>query len=177
MHILDICQNSIRANAKDIWIDIEENPNTDQYLIRITDNGCGMSKEKLEQATDPFYTSRTTRKVGLGLPLLKQNTENAGGSFSIQSETGQGTRIEATFGFHHIDRPVLGDITGSLLVLFTSSEEISFHYSHTTPEGNFTVHSSEIREMLGEVPISHPDVRSFLTNYLSDNLNQIQISE
>ncbi|MDX9880887.1 MAG: sensor histidine kinase [Prolixibacteraceae bacterium] len=177
MHILDIAQNSIRAKASQICIEIEEKPDADQFIIRIDDDGCGMDAEELAKAIDPFYTSRTTRKVGLGLSLLKQNTENTGGSFSIHSEKNKGTQLTAAFSFSHIDRPVLGDIVGTLMILFSSSGEINFEYRHKTPSGEFSVNTSEINEMLDGIPIRTPEVRKFLTDYLSANLEQVQISE
>jgi hypothetical protein len=177
MHILDIVQNSIRAKALNILIGIEEKPETDQFIIKIDDDGCGMGPEELSKAIDPFYTSRTTRKVGLGLPLLKQNAENPGGRFTIQSGINKGTRLTAVFGFTHIDRPVLGDIVGTLMILFGASENINFVFSYRTPHGTFSVNTSEIMEMLDGVPIHTPEIREFLTGYLSTNLKQIQISE
>ena len=177
MHVLDIAQNSIRAKASEITIAIEENPQSDKYIITIEDNGCGMDANELSKAIDPFYTSRTTRKVGLGLSLFKQNAENSGGSFSISSQKNKGTKLTAVFGFSNIDRPVLGDITGTLLILFSSDDEINFTYSHKTDKGEFMVKTSEIKEMLDGVPINNPEIRSFLIDYLSTNLKQIQISE
>lgn len=177
MHILDIAQNSIRAKASEIIIGIDEKPETDEYIIAIEDNGCGMDDSELAKAIDPFYTSRTTRKVGLGLSLLKQNAENTGGRFSISSEKNIGTKLVAIFGFNNIDRPVLGDIVGSLMILFSSSEEINFVYTHKTSSGEFSVKTSEINEMLDGVPIHNREIRNFLIDYLSTNLKQIQISE
>ncbi len=177
MHILDIAQNSIRAKASLIEISIEEQPDNDLYIISIKDNGRGMSPEVLEKAIDPFFTSRTTRKVGLGLSLLKQNAELTGGSFTITSEEGKGTSLVAIFHYSHFDRPILGDIVGTLLILFAESERINFVYSHRAKEGEFIVRTEEILQELDGVPISSPEVRAFLIDYLSDNLKQIQISE
>ena len=177
MHILDIAQNSIRAKATEILIEVEEKPGDGQLVIRVNDNGCGMDAETLSRAIDPFYTTRTTRKVGLGLSLLKQNAENAGGSFSIRSEKGKGTQLTAMFGFSHIDRPALGDIVGTLMILFSASGEIDFSYRHATPMGEFSVKTSEIKKMLDGLPMETPEVRNFLIDYLSGNLEQIQISE
>jgi len=177
MHILDIARNSVRAGATEIFIGIEEKPGTNEYIIRIDDNGCGMDAGELAKATDPFYTSRTTRKVGLGLPLLKQNAESTGGRFTISSEKNKGTKVTAVFGFNHVDRPILGDITGTLMILFLSSEKINFIYRHETPLGRFNVTTSEIKKILDGVPMYDPKIRNFLTDYLSMNLKQIQISE
>jgi signal transduction histidine kinase len=109
-HVLDIVRNSVRAKATLIEIVIEEDITNDLYSLIINDNGCGMNSEVLQKATNLFFTSRTTRKVGLGLSLLKQNVENANGSFAVTSEEGGGTKVIAVFQHSNIDRPPLGDI-------------------------------------------------------------------
>jgi len=177
LHILDIVQNSIRAKATLIGIEIVEQPDENQLIITITDNGTGMDQEQLKCAIDPFYTSRTTRKVGLGLSLFKQNAEMTGGSFSIHSELGKGTKVTATFGLNHIDRPIMGDLVGTLLILICSSEEINYVFKHKTLSGKFEIDTREIRQTLENVPISNPEVRLFLKEMLQENLEQIQISE
>ncbi|MBV5315437.1 MAG: sensor histidine kinase [Prolixibacteraceae bacterium] len=177
LHILDIVQNSIRAKASLISIEIEELVTENQLIISITDDGTGMSPEQLQQATDPFYTSRTTRKVGLGLSLFKQNAEIAGGSFRIESELGKGTKVTATFGLNHLDRPVMGDLVGTLLLLICSSDKTDYAFKHRTTMGEFVLDTREVKQMLLDVPLSHPDVRKFLKEMLQENLEQIQISE
>ncbi|MDP2114056.1 MAG: ATP-binding protein [Bacteroidota bacterium] len=177
LHILDIVQNSIRAKATLIGIEIDEQPNENQLIITITDNGTGMSPEQLQSAIDPFYTSRTTRKVGLGLSLFKQNAEMTGGSFSIESVFGKGTKVTAIFELNHLDRPIMGDLVGTLLILICSSDEINYVFKHKTPSGEYELDTREIRQTLENVPISNPDVRLFLKEMLQENLEQIQISE
>ncbi len=177
LHILDIVQNSIRANANLIGIEITELPEENQLIITFTDDGSGMNAEQVQLAIDPFYTSRTTRKVGLGLSLFKQNAEMTGGSFILESELGKGTKVTATFGLNHLDRPVLGDLVGTLLLLICSSREADYVFKHQTPSGKFELDTREIRQTLENVPINHPDIRSFLKEMLQENLEQIQISE
>jgi len=177
LHILDIVQNSIRAKSTLIGIEINEQPNENQLIITITDNGTGMSPEQLQSAIDPFYTSRTTRKVGLGLSLFKQNAEMTGGSFELESEYGKGTKVTAVFGLNHIDRPVMGDLVGTLLILICSSEGTDYVFKHITPTGEFELDTREVRQTLEDVPISHPDVRIFIQEMLRENLEQIKISE
>lgn len=177
LHILDIVQNSIRAQAKLVEIDITEQPGQNKLIIRITDDGSGMSPEEMKKAIDPFYTSRTTRKVGLGLSLFKQNAEQTEGSFSIESELGKGTRVTATFGLNHLDRPVMGDLTGVLLLLICAPDAVDYVFKHQTPAGEFVLDTREVRQMLENVPINHPDVREFLKEMIAGNLEQIQISE
>jgi len=178
LHILDIVQNSIRAGAKLIGIEINEHPEDNQLVITITDDGTGMSQEQLKLAIDPFYTSRTTRKVGLGLSLFKQNAEMAGGSFILESEQGRGTKVIATFGLRHLDRPIMGDLVGTLLLLITDAQsESDYVFKHQTQTGTFELDTRQIRQTLENVPINHPEVRSFLKEMIQENLEQIQISE
>lgn len=177
LHILDIVQNSIRAKASLIEIEVDEVPRKDQFTISITDNGNGMSAEELKRAVDPFYTSRTTRKVGLGLSLFKQNAEQAGGSFHIESTPGIGTKVTAMFGFSHFDRPIMGDLVGCLLILICSPDNVNYIFRHKTTSGEYVLDTREIKETLGEVPIDHPDVRAFLKEMIAENLEQIHISE
>ncbi len=177
LHILDIVQNSIRAKAKLIKIEITENPDEDQLLISIADDGIGMNEEQLKRATDPFFTSRITRKVGLGLSLLSQNAEKTGGTFSIESAIGKGTKLNVAFGLNHIDRPVIGDLIGTLLILICSPDNIDYVFKHQTSSGEFELDTRDIKQTLDNVPINHPDVRSFLKELLQENLEQIQISE
>ncbi|WP_372775896.1 ATP-binding protein [Mangrovibacterium sp.] len=177
LHILDIAQNSIRAKASLLEIHIRENADEDYYRICITDNGSGMDAETLNRVTDPFYTSRTTRKVGLGIPMLKQNAEQTGGSFQIESSPGKGTKLTASFGFHHLDRPILGDIAGTILILLSNENETEILYRHQTPQGEFNFDSREIKKILEGTPLVTKEIREFLRAMLLENLEQIQISE
>jgi len=177
MHILDIVQNSIRAKAKLIGIETTESPDENRLIISISDDGTGMGQEQLKLATDPFYTSRTTRKVGLGLSLLKQNAEMTGGTFRIESESGIGTRVTAMFVFNHLDRPIIGDLVGTLLILICNSGETDYVFKHQTAAGTFELDTRDIRQTIEDVPINHPEVRQFLKEMLQENLEQIQISE
>ncbi len=177
LHILDIAQNSVRAHASLVEIHIQENPEKDYYRIRIVDNGDGMDEETLQKVTDPFYTSRKTRKVGLGIPLLKQTAEMCKGTFELESSPGNGTNLMASFSFKHIDRPVLGDIAGVVLILLTNPEECELLYRHQTPQGEFNFDSRQIKKILDGTPIATKEIREFLKNMILENLEQIQISE
>ena len=173
LHILDIVQNSIVAKATKIGVDIKEDYDADKLTVIISDNGCGMSEEFLKKVIDPFTTKRTTRNVGLGIPLFKLAAENTGGSFKIESEEGKGTIVTAVFGHSHIDRQPLGDIKGTMLGLFTAHEEIQFVYSHKINDKEFTVDTAEIKGILGEVPFSTPDVYLWLSEYLKEGEDEI----
>ncbi|MFZ4549819.1 MAG: ATP-binding protein, partial [Bacteroidales bacterium] len=157
-HILDILQNSVTAGSTLIEISIDEMPVADKYVLRIVDDGKGMDTKMIKQVTDPFFTTRTTRKVGLGLPLLKQNAERTGGSLVIQSQPGKGTEVIAEFGYKHIDRLPTGDIAGTLSLTVSSFPEIDFIYTHSTPEGTFVFDTIEIKEKLENIPINDAEV-------------------
>lgn len=177
LHILDLVQNSIRAQASVVEIHIQEDPKQDLYSIAIKDNGTGMTEETLARVTDPFYTSRITRKVGLGIPMLKQNAELCGGSFQIESTQKVGTRLKATFKYHHIDRPILGDIAGTILLLLANENETDIVYRHQTLQGEFNFDSREIKRILDGTPLVTKEIRNFIREMIRENLDQIQISE
>ncbi len=128
LNILDIVQNSIRAKADEITIGIRESVRDDLFRITITDNGAGIPEKILANVTDPFVTTRTKRRMGLGLPLLKYHAELTGGKLEISSQSGEGTEIKADFSFRHFDRQPLGDIVGVLILLIASNENINFIY-------------------------------------------------
>jgi anti-sigma regulatory factor (Ser/Thr protein kinase) len=176
LHILDILQNSVTAGATMIKLRIDEIPVEDKYMVKFTDNGKGMDAEMIQHVTDPFFTTRTTRKVGLGLPLLKQNAERTGGSMTINSQPGKGTNVEVEFSFKHIDRLPAGDIPGTLALTVSSFPAIDFRYTHNTPYGTFLFDTVEIKETLGDLPITNPQVIAFMKDLIRDNLKEIKAS-
>lgn len=169
LHILDIVQNSIVAGASRIGLDLVESEKEDRLWFRITDNGCGMTAERVEAVMDPFTTSRKTRKVGLGIPLLKMAAEQTGGGICLSSEVGKGTVIEATFGYRHIDRQPLGDMAETMLGLITSHEAIDFRYRHQVEEAEYVLDTAEMREMLEGVSFTEPAVMLWLSEFLKEN--------
>jgi len=173
-HILDIVQNSVRANATLIEIMVEEDKKNDLCVLKITDNGCGMNKEILEQATNPFFTTRKTRKVGLGLSLLKQNAEMANGRFNIRSEINKETEVEATFQHSHFDRPELGEIWDTFYLTMLGNKNVEFIYSHKTNKGSFKISSAEIRKNTEGVSLQHPEIREAITDLIKNNIANIQ---
>ena len=172
-HILDIAQNSIRANASRVEIDLQENPSTDSLVFTIRDNGCGMDETTLARVTDPFFTSRTVRKVGLGIPLLKQNAEATGGTLTIASQKGVGTTLEARFSLSHLDRPPLGDLAGTIVILVSANPEIEFIYRHITEKGNYTFDTEEVKEIMEGVPINDPEIVMALRQMIRENIKEI----
>ncbi len=175
LHILDIAQNSITAKAKSIVIGIEEDSAANTYIIRVEDDGCGMSKEVLELVTDPYYTSRTTRRVGLGIPLFKQNAEQTGGYLAIDSEPGRGTVIEAMFVHDNIDRPELGDISGVLLLLIGANPELHFRYVHRKDGQGYALDTRELQEALDDMPVSNPNILGYIKEMITENLAAIDV--
>ncbi len=173
-HILDIVQNSIRANATLIEIMVEENKKNDFCLLQISDNGCGMDKETLERATNPFFTTRTTRKVGLGLSLLKQNAEMANGKFNIRSEPNKGTVVEAGFQLGHVDRPELGDVWDTIYLTMLGNKNVELVYKHKTNKGSFKISSAEIRNNIEGVSMQKPEIREAIIDLIKNNINEIQ---
>lgn len=172
-HILDITQNSVRAKATLIEIIVEESKKNDLWTLTITDNGCGMDEEMVKRATDPFFTSRTTRKVGLGLALLQQNTSAAGGNLKIESKPGEGTVLKAEFRLTHVDRPPVGNIGESLYLLFLGYKTGELRYEHMCEKGTFNISSSELREALGDVPLQNKEVRDGIIELIKTNLEEI----
>lgn len=173
-HILDIVQNSLNAKSTLIEISFETDKKTDLCILKIKDNGCGMSSEILKQATNPFFTTRTTRKVGLGLSLLKQNAEQANGKFSIQSELNKGTKVEAQFQLSNVDRPELGDVWNTLYLTMLGNANVELIYEHKTNNGDFKFSSTEIRESIEGVSMQQQDVREGIIDYIKNNIKEIQ---
>ena len=136
LNILDIVQNSIRAKANEISIMINESLSEDIYQIIIRDNGKGIPEDILRNVTDPFVTTRTKRRMGLGLSLLKYHAELTEGGLEINSKVGKGTEVKVNFSFRHIDRQPLGDIAGVLVILMASNKDINFIYNHKQKMGN-----------------------------------------
>ncbi|MEG2583868.1 MAG: ATP-binding protein [Oscillospiraceae bacterium] len=169
LHILDIIQNSIAADATLITLKIVENVVADLLVFTISDNGKGMSPEFLEKVIDPFTTKRTTRRIGLGIPLLKHAAESTGGSLDITSTVGSGTLVTARFGYSNIDRQPLGNMAETMLQLLTSYEEIDFLYTHKVNENEFFLDSCEIKKLLGGVSLKEPEVTLWLSDYLKEN--------
>ncbi len=166
LHILDVVENGTAAGATLVRVEIEENSDEDRLVIRIEDNGRGMDPEAAQQAVDPFVTTRTTRRVGMGLPLLRQATEDAEGSFVIRSQPGKGTHVTATFQASHLDRQPLGDLAETMVTLILGNPDIDFVYEHTIDGAKTTLDTREVREQLGDVPITDPAVLGLIRNLL-----------
>jgi hypothetical protein len=179
-HILDIAENGVKAGATVLHLTIEEDFTADTLHIVVQDNGSGMDAATLAKVEDPWFTTRTTRKVGLGIPFFKQAAEMCNGSFAITSEPGVGTTTEATFQHSHIDRPPLGDLAGTLLCMIVGFSGVDVVYRHRVDAREdtgreFTLDTREIRAVLGDdVPFSDPDVLAFLNKSLHEGWSSLQ---
>lgn len=173
-HLLDIFENGVKAGADCIAVTIEEDLGADWLLLELRDNGSGMDAEMLRRIADPWVTTRTTRKVGLGIPFFKQAAEMCGGAFGIESEPGKGTRTWASFQHSHINRPPLGDIVGTVLCMIVGFPTLNVRYEHTVRDANgtnrhFVLDTRDVRAVLGdEVSLSDPEVLGFLREMLEE---------
>jgi len=171
MNILDVAQNSVTAGAKLTQIDIIADDAEDTLAVVISDNGRGMTAEQVAQVTDPFFTTRTTRKVGLGVPFLKMAAELTGGNFSIESAPGRGTTTKAVFGLSHIDRMPVGDIAGTMTVLIGSNPDIDFVLRYSAGGNAFELDTNELRAVLEGIPLSQPEVLTYITGFINENID------
>lgn len=173
MNVLDVAENSVAAGSTLTSITVEIDTAKRLLAVTIADNGKGMDEETVRRVTDPFYTTRTTRKVGLGVPFFKMASEMAGGQFSIRSAPGEGTAVEATFQWDNVDRMPLGDMAATYCSLVMVSEGTDFVYTHTVDGRSFTADSREFRAVLEGVPLSTPDVQAFIRDYIRENTEEI----
>ncbi len=171
LHILDIVENSITAGADRIRITIVEDKKKNLLSVEISDNGGGMDEELLKNACNPFYTTRTTRRVGLGIPLLAQAASEGMGDIKVRSEKGVGTTIHATFQYDHLDRKPLGDIGKTLIVLIVSNPDIDFIFEHRKNGDTYILDTAQIKKALDGVPINAPDVIKIIKDDISTWLN------
>ena len=148
LNVLDVTENSVRANASLIHVSVDADTAADRMIILIEDNGCGMTAEQVASVEDPFFTTRTTRKVGLGIPFYKYAALATGGDFSITSEVGAGTKVRAEFVLSHVDRMPLGDMCSTMHTLITFNTDIDFVYTYTVDDRSFTLDTREFKEIL-----------------------------
>ena len=173
LHVLDIMQNSTAAQASRIMVIAAVEAAAGVLKLVIEDNGCGMDSDLLASVTDPFMTTRTTRKVGLGIPLFKASAEQSGGSFTITSQKGVGTMVTAIFSIDHIDRPVLGDLAGVITDMAAANPTVEIILQLENTDTQFIFNSGEVRKALGEVPLSEFEVVRWLREYIGEGLKEI----
>jgi signal transduction histidine kinase len=175
LHLLDIAENSLEAGATVIEVVIDEDLRRNRLLLQVKDNGRGLDPEVRRQVLDPFYTSKTTHRVGLGLPLLAQAAKEAEGDLTIDSQAGKGTTLTAQFVYDHIDRKPLGDLAATLITLIAAKGlGIDISYRHRKNDEEFFFDTREIKEELQEVPINTPEVLNFLRETIASGINDLK---
>jgi anti-sigma regulatory factor (Ser/Thr protein kinase) len=177
LHILDIAENGITAGADCIHIFVEEARSDDRLKIMIQDNGRGLPAEKLDKLTDPFVTTRTTRRVGLGLPLLAAAAQRCEGKLTVETEPGKGTEVVATFQYNHIDRAPLGDMASTITTLIMGNPDVDFVYTHIIDGSDFSLDTREIKKEMEDLSLSDPTVIHHLTESIRRSLRQLEESE
>lgn len=173
LHLLDIAENSVSAKADTIQIVVEEDHAADRLRISVIDNGAGMSPEMVARVTDPFVTSRTTRKVGLGIPLLKAAAEACNGGLTIQSRLGEGTCVAVEFQQSHIDRMPLGNLASTMLTLVVGSPEVHWILRYTVDGRLFEFDDQPVKEAIEGLPLSDPEILGYLRDTLETGIRNL----
>ena len=180
LHLLDIAENSVAAESKNISVHVHEDLFQDRLSACVIDDGRGMDAKTAQKVQDPFYTTRTTRNVGLGIPLLKLAAEMADGNFSLQSEPGQGVWVEAEFRHSHIDRMPLGDLSSTFLTLLISHPQIDWTFLYRVTDTNkqsrdFLFESAELKSELGNISLTEPEVLTFLRGIFEEGMDEVAL--
>ncbi len=173
LHLMDIVQNSLKAGAVLIKIEVRVDTAINMLYITIEDNGHGMSAEMVLAVTDPFVTSRTTRSVGLGIPLLKEHCELTGGRLELSSEEGKGTCLVASFGLYSIDRMPIGDISDTMTALVLSDPNVDYIVRFVCDDNEFELSWRDIRDQLADVPLNEPAVLEWIGENLAEKQQYI----
>lgn len=168
MHLADLVQNSLRAGARSVGITLARRG--DSLFLEVTDDGAGIPEDLLSRVTDPFFSTKPGARVGLGIPLLVQTAEETGGECRVEGREGGGTRVWARLGWDHPDRPPLGDLPGTLVPLLATHPEVEFTVELRDDRAAWTLSTRELREHLGEVPLTHPDVLRLMERELEEGL-------
>lgn len=173
LHLLDIAENSISAGAKNIRIIVTEDTTTDLLQIKVQDDGRGMSEEMASRVTDPFITTRTTRKVGLGIPLLKFAAESCNGYLEIQSKLGEGTNLVVQFQRNHIDRMPMGDLASTILHLVIANQQIHWIFEYKFDDYQAIFDDAMIKQELGDIPMTEPNVLACLHEMIQSMIHEV----
>lgn len=173
LNILDVAQNSITAGASLITVEVNENTVDNSLTIGIYDNGSGMSKEQVESVIDPFFTTRTTRKVGMGIPLFKMAAEMTGGGLEIKSELSVGTEVKAVFKTDSVDFTPLGDIASTVVALISMNTDRDFIYRRSVDGREFVLDTRELKTILGDVPLDTYEISEWIKDYITENTNEL----
>jgi anti-sigma regulatory factor (Ser/Thr protein kinase) len=174
LHTLDVVENAVQAGAHRIALTVVEDIHADRLSITIEDDGRGMDAETVQKARDPFFTTRMTRHVGLGIPLFAAAAERCGGKLDIDSAPGKGTTVMATFQHSHIDRAPLGDMPATLMGILLREEDFDLHYVHRVGSRSFELDTAQIKQVLGDMPLTHPQVREWLREFIAQGEQQLK---
>lgn len=169
LNILDIAQNSISAGAQLIEISVAEDTAKALLTVTVVDNGCGMDDDQLRNVCDPFFTTRTTRKVGMGIPLFRLAAEQTGGKLDISSKKGEGTVISAVFHTDSIDFTPLGDIASTVTLLISMNTDRDFVYRREVDKNSFELDTRQMKKILDGVPLNEPEVVQWMKEYIEEN--------
>ena len=175
LHIMDIIQNSISAGASLIELTVIEDIRSNLLTIVIEDNGRGMSDEQLKKLSDPFFTSRTTRRVGMGIPLFRQSAEQSGGNLAVESVVGEGAKVIATFIYDNIDRPPLGDIANTFILTVSANPQLDFILKYSFNEREYLFDTVEVKEILEDLSLSNPSVIKMLSEMVNANIEELRV--
>ena len=173
LHILDVVENAVASHAAHVAIRITEDPDKDQMVVEIEDDGDGIPAHLVEKVVDPFFTTRTTRKVGLGLSLLQQAARACEGDLQVQSTPGEGTLVRAQFRYNHIDLKPLGDMASTMVTLVVGNPHMDFQYQHRKKDKTFVFDTVEFKRELEDVPIVHPKVVQFIRDEIKRGLGEL----
>lgn len=174
LHIIDIIQNSLSAGASFIGLTVDENLKEDKITIKIEDNGKGMTQDQVSRLTDPFFTSRTTRRVGMGIPLFKQSANQSGGDLKVESVPGKGTTVTAWFRQSNIDCPPMGDVANAFILMLSANPALHFIFKYLYNSQEYIFDSEEVREILENIPFNDASIIRVLTNMIRENLNDLK---
>lgn len=176
MNILDVAQNGVSAGAHLLEVALCRDDGADRMRLSIKDDGSGMDEETQKRAADPFYTTRTTRSVGLGLPFLKMAAELAGGGFALDSAPGRGTEVKADFALSHIDLAPMGDIGQTIAMLAAADPDCEVRFTACRQNGgeeNFVFDTRDAKELLGDVSLGAPEVMLFIQEYVNEHFDAL----
>ncbi|HAI21308.1 MAG TPA: ATP-binding protein [Clostridiales bacterium UBA8153] len=173
LHVLDLIQNSLEAGARHLVLTVVEDRAQGVLTVQLLDDGRGMEAATQQRVFDPFFTSRTTRRVGLGLPLLRATAEATGGLAELASRPGEGTRVQVVVYTRHIDCPPLGDLALTVAVSVAANPQVEFCYTHTVDGRSMEFDTAELRSQLAEVPLSDPAVYQWMLAFLREELSKL----
>ena len=175
LHIIDIIQNSLSAGASLIGLTVDEQPAAGRLTVTIKDDGQGMEAAQVDRLSDPFFTSRTTRRVGMGIPLYTQSARQAGGDVTVSSTPGEGTTVEAWFDMNNIDLPPMGDIPGAVVLMASANPGTEFVFEYIYAGESYVFDTRQVREALGGLPLSDPGVMNAVTEMMENNIRTIKL--